>query len=109
MNNALSQALPGFEGCEVDTKKVEIPLLKYLEIEVTRSQTSIVYIRVPGNFDTMKLSREHGVDSIISKACQKTLSEYDWDSTGWEYDVEYQSGKEVSEQLAAAYEVYEVK
>ena len=108
MTKSLPQALPGFEGCEVDTPKVEIPQFKYLEIEVTRLQSSIIYVRVPGDFDKSKLHREHGKDSIISKACQKTLSTYDWDDMGWEQDVECQSVKEVSEQVATAYEVYDV-
>ena len=108
MENCKIQTLPGFEGCEVDIPKVENPPFKYLEIEVTRTQSSIVFVKVPYNIDMTKLRRGSGTDSIISKACAQTLQESDWDSYGWKHDVEVQSIKEVTEEEATAYEVYVV-
>jgi hypothetical protein len=82
---------------------------KYLEVEVTRTQTAIVYLRVPHNFDMNKIKRNGGKDSILSRACVNTLSSYDWDDTGWENDVGWNCIKEVPEHAARAYDVYEVK
>ena len=80
------------------------PEFKYLEVEVTRTEGTTVYLKVPYAFDRKKLSTE-----LLAKACKETCDEYDWDNTGWEHDVEWQSVKEVPEKDATAYNVYEVK
>jgi hypothetical protein len=111
MNTTSPQiALPGFAGCEADTpNKPILSPFKYLEIEVTRTQSSIVYVKVPRDLDTMKIQGGYGRDSIVSNACRKTLTTSDWNNDGWEYDVECNAIKEVPEDVTTAYEVYEVK
>jgi len=81
------------------------PEFKYLEVEVTRTEGTTLYLKVPYDFDRKKLSGE-----LLVEACNKTCySDFDWDNYGWEQTVECQSVKEVSEKDATAYEVYEVK
>ena len=80
------------------------PEFKYLEVEVTRTEGTTVYLKVPYDFDRKKLSTE-----LLAKACEETSEDYDWDDWGWEQTVEWQSVKEVSEKDATAYTVYEVK
>ena len=99
--------LDGFEKSEVVKPRLpEKPPFKYLEIEVTRTESSTVYLKVPQDFDRKSITRK---SDILAKACKKTLSDYDWDHYGWEQDIECQSVKEVSENDATAYNVYEVK
>jgi hypothetical protein len=90
-------------------KKEELPPFKYLEIEVTRKEASTVFLKVPRDFDMNKIKRSGGRDSILSKACKKTISDLEWDDTGWEDDIEWESIKDVSEEEATIYQVYEVK
>ncbi len=101
--------LPGFEGCEKDIPKVEHLPFKYLEVEVTRTQSTVVFLKTPYDFDVTKLKRGGGKDSILANACKRTTSDLDWDDWDWESTVEYQSSKEVSEDDATCYAVYEVK
>jgi hypothetical protein len=99
--------LPEFEGCEVDPPKpIEKPPFKYIEVEVTRKQFSTVYLKVPQEFDTNSIKRK---GDILVQACKKTLGDFDWETPFMDDDVEWQSIKEVSEEEATAYQVYEVK
>jgi hypothetical protein len=90
-----------------DPAPVVVPEFKYLEVEVTRTEGSTLYLKVPGNFDHTKLRRDR--DKILVKACKETLDDYDWDNNGWELDLEVQSVKEVTEKIAGQYCMYEVK
>jgi len=81
-----------------------VPEFKYLEVEVTRTQGTVLYLKVPKNFETKKLNNK-----ILVDACKGTLAEYEWDEEGWEGTIERQATKEVSENEATAYNVYEVK
>ena len=86
---------------------VPAPEFKYLEVEVTRTEGSTLYLKVPGNFDHTKLRRDK--DKVLVKACKETLDDFDWDNTGWELDLEVQSIKVVPEKEAVQYCMYEVK
>ena len=109
MHNTEQLNLPSedFVGCKDPTLKKE-PTFKYIEVEVTRTEGSIVYLKVPEDFDLDKIRRGHGMDSILVKACKQTLDKGDWDSNGWELDLIWQSIKEVSEKEAKQYDIYEV-
>ena len=43
----------------------------------------------------------------IGKAAKETTEDGDWDSFGWEHDVDIQAVKEVSEETATAFDVFD--
>ncbi len=101
----IQQPLKGFEGCEIETpKKPELPPFKYLEVEVMREQGTIVYLKVPQEFDNKRLWRE---SKILDKACKETVNSYDWDDP-WCDEINCQGVREVDENEARQYKIYEV-
>lgn len=79
---------------------------KYLEIEVTRTQGSLVFLKVPQDFNHRACVN---LKEILAAACVETCSDSDWDANGWEYTVEWQSIKPVTRKEAEAYQMYEVE
>lgn len=75
---------------------------KYLQVEITRMQGTLVFLKVPKDFD----SKARGFKEILKAAAVETCDEYDWDSHGWEDTVEWQSIKEAPEAEAQKYDVY---
>jgi len=90
---------------QVQPKIEPKPDFKYLQVEVTRQQTSFVTLKVPYDYDNKLIRR----GLILGEACKKTLLDSDWDDYGWELDVDCLSIKEVTEAEATIYEVFEVK
>jgi len=100
--------IEGFEKSEViNPKPPEKTPFKYLEIAVTRTESSTIYLKVPRTFDTKDIKRRR--TDILANACKETLTDFDWDKTGWEIDITCQSIKEVPEEIATQYEVYKMK
>jgi len=79
---------------------------KYLEIEVTRTQGSLVFLKVPKDFNHRACVN---LKEILAAACVETCSDSDWDANGWEDTVEWQSIKPVTKKEAEAYQMYEVE
>ena len=79
---------------------------KYLEIEVTRMQGSLVFLKVPKDFDHRACVN---LQEILAAACVETCRDSDWDAHGWEDTVEWQSIKPVTEKEAELYQMYKVK
>ena len=79
---------------------------KYLEIEVTRTQGSLVFLKVPKEFNHQACVN---LKKILAAACVATCDDNDWDAHGWEDTVEWQSIKPTTKKNAESYLMYEVK
>lgn len=81
---------------------------KYLEVEITRTQGTLVFLKVPKDFNHRACSN---LREILKAAAVETCDESDWrlGSDQWEDSVEWQAIKEVSKAEAEAYAMYEVK
>lgn len=77
---------------------------KYLKVEVTRTESTEVYIKVPEDFNPRHLPNE-----IVRKATVKTTTDDDWDKWGWEDSVEWQGIKEVPASEATQFKVYNLE
>ena len=85
----------------VDTIK-EKPLYRYYEIEVSRRQIAYVTVRVPYEKE-LNFRNSH---SIAVKAVADVVCNYEWEA---EYgnDIEVESIKEMTEDEATEYNIYE--
>lgn len=85
----------------VDTVK-ELPLHRYYEIEVSRKQIAYVTVRVPYekelNFRNSHIIAVEAVDALVHS--------YDWDTEHGD-GIDIESIKEVTEQQAEEYDIYE--
>ena len=81
---------------------------KYLEVEITRTQGTLVFLKVPKDFNHRACSN---LQEILKAAAVETCDESDWrlGSDQWEDSVEWQAIKEVPKAEAEAYKMYEVK
>ena len=81
---------------------------KYLEVEITRTQGTLVFLKVPKDFNHRACSN---LQEILKAAAVETCDESDWrlGSDQWEDSVEWQAIKEVPKAEAEAYAMYEVK
>lgn len=79
---------------------------KYLEIAVTRTQGSLVFLKVPKGFNHQACVN---LNEILAAACVETCSDSDWDANGWEDTVEWQSIKPVPKSEAEQYKMYELE
>ena len=87
----------------VDTKPQE-PQYRYYEVEVSRRQIAYVNVRVPHDqkFDY----RIGNSQEIVEKAVDKLVKNYDWEDE-FPQDIEIENIKEVTEDEALEYDVYE--
>ncbi len=81
---------------------------KYLAVEITRTQGTLVFLKVPKDFNHRACSN---LREILKSAAGETCDESDWrlGSDQWEDSVEWQAIKEVTKAEAEAYAMYEVK
>jgi hypothetical protein len=81
---------------------------KYLEVEITRTQGTLVFLKVPKDFNHRACVN---LKEILRDAAIETCDESDWrlGSDQWEDTVEWQAIKEVPKTEAEAYVMYEVK
>jgi len=87
----------------VDTIKDKEPQYLYYEIEVSRKQVAYVNVRVAAdNPINWKNAQE-----IAEAAVEKNLKNYDWEIDGPGDDIEVEQIRQVSEDDATAYDVYE--
>jgi hypothetical protein len=80
------------------------PSYEYLRVEVRRSESTDLYLKVPKGWRP-----KWQYANIIKEATLKTvLSDDDWDSYGWENNLETQGHKVVDEDEAQDYAVFDV-
>lgn len=89
----------------VDTIKDKEPQYLYYEIEVSRKQTAFVNVRVPAN----KPIDWKNAQKIAEAAVEQNVRSYDWEVDYPDDDIEVEYFKEVSEDEATAYDVYEAE
>jgi hypothetical protein len=109
MSNEKSNSVETAEakpGCAPATGSETVEEYKYLEIKVTRTQGSLVFLKVPKDFNHRTCVN---LKEILAAACVATCSDNDWDANGWEDTVEWQSIKPVTKKEAEAYLMYEVE
>lgn len=85
----------------VDTKPQE-PQYRYYEVEVSRRQIAYVTVRVPHD-KVLDFRNSH---EIAERAVDELVQNYEWE-TDYSYDIEVESIKEMTEDEATAYDVYE--
>lgn len=86
----------------VDTIKDKEPQYLYYEIEVSRKQTAFVNVRVPAD----KPIDWKNAQDIAEAAVEKNVRSYDWEDE-YPLDIEVEHIKEVTEDEATAYDVFE--
>ena len=87
----------------VDTKPQE-PQYRYYEVEVSRRQIAYVTVRVP--YDQKFDYRIGNSQEIVEKAVDELVQNYEWE-TEYPQDIEIENIKEVTEDEALEYDVYE--
>jgi hypothetical protein len=86
----------------VDTIKDDEPQYLYYEIEVSRKQVAYVNVRVPADNPI----GWRNVHDIAEAAVDKNIRSYDWEDE-YPQDIEVEQFKEVTEDEATEYDVYE--
>ena len=76
---------------------------KYFKIEVTRTSSSEIYVRMPDGTAINSMMRY----KFIAEAAQKTTKDYEWDDHDWPATVEIQGVAEVTEQEATEFAVFD--
>jgi len=88
----------------VDAIKDKKPQYIYYEIEVSRKQTAFVNVRVPAD----KPIDWKNLQGVAEAAVKENLRDYDWE-VEFPNEIEVEYFKEVTEDEATAYEVYEAE
>jgi hypothetical protein len=88
----------------VDTIKDKEPQYLYYESEVSRKQTAFVYVRVAAD----KPIDQKNAQKIAKAAVEQNVRDYDWED-GYFNEIEVEQIKEVTEDEAIAYDVYEAE
>jgi hypothetical protein len=88
----------------VDTIKDKEPQYIYYEIEVSRKQTAFVTVRVPAD----KPIDWKNAQKIAKAAVEQNVRDYDWED-GYFNEIEVEQIKEVSEDEATAWDVFEAE
>lgn len=78
---------------------------KYLEVEVTRTEGTTVFLKVPKDFNFKACAN---FTDILAAACDETVSASEWGDAGWRDTVEWQAIKEVPKEEAEQYVLYEM-
>ena len=86
----------------VDTIKDKEPQYRYYEIEVSRKQTAFVNVRVAADnpIDWKNAQK------IAKAAVEQNVKNYDWED-GYFNEIEVEQIKQVTEDEALGYDVYE--
>jgi hypothetical protein len=88
----------------VDTIKNEQPQYRYYEVEVSRRQIAYVTVRVP--YDQKFDYRTSNSQKIVAKAVDETVQNYEWENE-YPQSIEIEGIKEMTEDEATVYDVYE--
>lgn len=75
----------------------------FLKVEVTRTESTELYVEVPDDFDHSQLMRHEYQKELARIADETTHDSLDWDNSEWEETVEVQSISKVSEDQAKQY------
>lgn len=83
------------------------PEFKYLQVEITRTQGTLVFLKVPKDFRHEAIVN---LKEILAEAADQTCTESDWrdGSDDWQDSVEWQQIKEVPKAEAEQYKIYDV-
>jgi len=87
---------------ETIENKQEPPQYRYYEVEVSRRQIAYVTVRLPYNEE---LTHRNAL-GIANKAVDELVQNYEWE-TEYPQDIEVESIKEMTEDEALEYDVYE--
>jgi hypothetical protein len=88
----------------VDAIKDKAPQYLYYEIEVSRKQTAFVTVCVPAD----KPIDWKNAQKIAEAAVKQNVRNYDWED-GYFNEIEVEQIREVPENEATAYDVYEAE
>jgi hypothetical protein len=77
-------------------------MAKYVKLELTRSERTDIYIKLPDDFDESGLIH-HKHQEAIAEIADDTTDRFDWDNSGWLDSVEVQSVTLVEESEAKQY------
>ena len=76
---------------------------EYLKLEVTRTQSTEIYLMVPKAWRPTQKDR-----AMIGRAARITTYDSDWDTDWMEECVEFEGYKPVTEKEATKYELFDV-
>jgi len=76
---------------------------KFIEIEVTKVLGTTLFLKVPKSWTYKNIC----IKDLV-RAINQDISDSDWDDCGWEQTLEWESIKEVSENEAKQYSVYDL-
>ena len=94
--------LPLPSRMETDPAPVVEQDFEYLCVEVTRTETTDIFLKVPKGW------KPTGRDSkMLGRAAKETTEDSDWDNYRWEDTVEAQGHKAVDADEAELYKVYD--
>lgn len=79
------------------------PEFDYIRVEVTRPQSTELYLKVPKGWMLGRRDRK-----LLGIAAKETTDDSDWDSWEWEKTVEIQSSRACTKEEAERYHVCEV-
>ena len=82
--------------------------MKYLKVQVARKAWADLYVSVPDSFRKDDLQKWMYRDKVASVAAHTTDS-CDWDSFGWEEDLEIVGIQEIDEIEAKQFSVGEIE
>lgn len=81
--------------------------MKYLKVQVARKAWTDLYVSVPDSFQKDDLRKWMYRDKV-AKIAAETTDGSDWDSFGWEEDLEINGIQEVDEVEARSFSVGEI-
>lgn len=82
--------------------------MKYLKVQVARKAWTDLYVSVPDSFQKDDLRKWMYRDKVAEIAAH-TTDDCDWDSIGWEEDLEINGIQEVDEAEARSFSVGEIE
>ena len=74
----------------------------FLKVEITRTESTELYIEVPDDFDRSLLVRNE-YQKELARIADETTDYSDWDNSEWEDTIKVQSISRVSENEAKQY------
>lgn len=74
--------------------------MKFLKIEVSRSESTDIFLRVPDEFDENKLRNHWQMREVIEQAVKETITDGEWSGDD---RIEVQGWGRISDEEAAGY------
>lgn len=100
MNETQQRSEPGIP---LDATMPRKPDWEYIRVEVTRTESTSLYLKVPKGWRPSGIYRE-----LMGHAAKETTTKADWDNSGWESSVEAQGHKLVDAEEAEQYQVFDL-